>query len=42
MSAIVKAARDPILLRLALGVLVGLVSFEATRLFIEMAGGHIP
>jgi uncharacterized membrane protein (DUF106 family) len=42
MSAIVRVARDPILVRLMIGVIVGLVSYEATRLLIDMMGGHIP
>ncbi|MEP7209929.1 MAG: hypothetical protein ABI740_03750 [Alphaproteobacteria bacterium] len=42
MSVIVKVARDPVLVRLLVGVFVGLVSFEATRLLIAVAGGHIP
>jgi hypothetical protein len=42
MSAIVKVARDPVLVRLLVGVFVGLISFEATRLVIDMFGGHVP
>lgn len=41
MSAIVRAARSPVLFRLMLGVVTALVSYEATRMLIEFAGGVV-
>jgi hypothetical protein len=41
MASIVRVARNPVLIRLMVGVLVGLMSYEGTSLLIDMMGGHI-